>query len=92
MNEQEQLIEQVCEDVKQLLLRKNRDYGNSFAIQYGKYGVISSLIRMDDKMSRLNNLVNGHQAQVKDESIYDTIQDLAGYALLTLAEMKKIND
>ena len=88
MSEQEQLISQVCDSVKELLIRKNRDYGSSFSKQYEKYGVMSGLIRMDDKMARLANLVNGAKQEI-DESIEDSLQDLAGYAILTLVEMRK---
>ena len=53
----------------------------------------SSLIRLEDKQRRLENLVlNGNQ-QV-DESIDDTLLDIAGYAVLTMIsrgnEHKKI--
>jgi hypothetical protein len=85
---QAQRIESVANEVRDLLLRKNADYGDSFSKQYEKYGVLSGLIRMDDKMSRLNTLVGGQQDSV-GESIEDTLADLAGYAVLTLVEFRK---
>lgn len=78
-------IREVCDKVRDLLIRKNHDYGDSFAQQYAKYGLQSALIRMDDKMRRLETLADGEQAQVA-ESIEDTLMDLAGYALLALVE------
>jgi len=78
-------IRAVCDKVRDLLIRKNHDYGDSFAQQYAKYGLQSALIRMDDKMRRLETLAGGEQAQVA-ESIEDTLMDLAGYALLALVE------
>ena len=78
-------IRAVCDKVRDLLIRKNHDYGDSFAQQYEKYGLQSALIRMDDKMRRLETLADGEQAQVA-ESIEDTLMDLAGYALLALVE------
>jgi hypothetical protein len=43
------------------------------------------LVRMSDKWSRLEQLAgNGKQAQVKDESVEDTLLDLANYALLCI--------
>lgn len=86
---QEEWIRKVGQEVIELLVRKNNDYGSSFSKQYEKYGVMSGLIRMDDKMSRLANLVNGHKAEVNDESLDDTLMDLCGYTLLTLVERKK---
>lgn len=85
---QEQRIEAVVSEVGSTLIRKNRDYGDSFAKQYTKYGVMCGLIRMDDKMARLTNLVTGAQQHV-DESIEDTLMDLAGYAILCAVELRK---
>lgn len=88
MKSQEQRIEEVCRDVESLLKKKNSDYGNSFSIQFEKYGVMSAMIRMDDKMRRLENLMKGTLAQV-DESIEDTLIDLVGYGTLALVELRK---
>lgn len=88
MKSQEQRIEEICKDVESLLKKKNNDYGNSFSIQFEKYGVMSAMIRMDDKMRRLENLLKGTLAQV-DESIEDTLLDLVGYGTLALVELRK---
>ncbi|MGE7843902.1 nucleotide modification associated domain-containing protein [Lysinibacillus sp. NPDC093712] len=85
---QENLIRLACSELADLLVRKNHDYGDSFSQQYDKYGLMSALIRMDDKMRRLETLRGGEQAQVA-ESVGDTLQDLAGYALLAYVESKK---
>ncbi|MBT2759916.1 nucleotide modification associated domain-containing protein [Paenibacillus sp. ISL-20] len=92
MKRQEQLIEQVCDSVERLLKKKNHDYGNSFSLQFEKYGIMSALIRMDDKMRRLENLIKGNEAQVVDESIEDTLQDLVGYGTLALVELQKLKE
>lgn len=88
---QAERIQTVCNEVSALLIRKNHDYGDSFSKQYAKYGLLSGLIRMDDKMRRLETLTGGSEAEV-DESIEDTLLDLCGYALLTLVELRKQND
>ena len=80
-------IKKAAAELGDLLARKNRDYGSSFTQQYEKYGLMSALIRMDDKMRRLETLQGGQQAKV-DESISDTLLDLAGYALLAYLEAK----
>lgn len=85
---QEQRIIVLSDEVRDTLIRKNRDYGDSFAKQYAKYGVMCGLIRMDDKMRRLENLVGGAEQNV-DESIEDTLLDLAGYAILCAVELRK---
>lgn len=65
---------------------KNHDYGDSFHVLYEKFGLISSLVRMSDKMNRLESLAQ-REAQVKDESIRDTLLDLANYAIMTVMEI-----
>lgn len=85
---QAERIETIANEVRDLLKRKNADYGDSFAKQFAKYGVMSGLIRMDDKMSRLDTLISGHEDSV-GESIEDTLVDLAGYAILTVVELRK---
>lgn len=76
----QQQIQQQAEELAQLLIRKNADYGNSFEEQFNKRGLVGVLIRLEDKMARLDNLER-NVAKV-DESIKDTLIDLAGYALL----------
>lgn len=70
--------------------RKNADYGNSFEEQFNEYGLLSSFIRLDDKMRRLKQLTN-NTAQVKDESIRDTLMDLANYSIMTVMSLDKEN-
>lgn len=85
---QEQWIKELGEEITKLLIRKDKDYGSSFADQYKDYGMLSSMIRMDDKFKRLKTLYKGDEAQVS-ESIDDTLMDLCGYALMTLIERRK---
>lgn len=64
---------------------KNKDYGDSASETFDKYGDVSYLTRLSDKMNRLNSLIvqaNHSEGLVKDESILDTIMDLANYAIL----------
>lgn len=70
-----------CDRLAETLIKKNHDYGNSVEEQFNEYGLASILIRLDDKMRRLKNLV-GKDPQVIEESLIDTLQDLSGYATL----------
>jgi len=72
-----------------MLLKKNNDYGASgFDRPYllPELTVKSALLcRMSDKIARLRNLLSGAVAQVEDESVQDTMVDLAGYLILYLS-------
>lgn len=67
---------------------KNHDYGDSFGEGFAEFGLVSSVIRLGDKYRRLKSLVK-EDAKVKDESIRDTLLDLANYAVMTLVELEK---
>lgn len=88
MSQQRELIVQMCDELKETLLKKDADYGSSFSDQYKEFGIVSGVIRLNDKLNRLKNLIKGNEAQVK-ESIDDTILDNAGYSMLILIERMK---
>lgn len=62
--------------------QKNHDYGNSFDKSLDEFGLVSSAIRMSDKLNRFKSLIKT-DGLVKDESVDDTLLDLANYAILT---------
>lgn len=72
--------------------KKNHDYGDSFAESYDEFGPIAAIIRMDDKMRRLKNLIAGDTPLVNSESIRDTLIDLANYAIMLVTEMDSSPD
>lgn len=62
--------------------KKNHDYGNSFEQSLNKHGLIAAVVRIEDKLNRLNSLINKEQ-KVVDESISDTLLDAANYLIMT---------
>ena len=78
----------LCEQLNKTYEQKNHDYGNSFGETYKKLGVISAITRISDKYNRICSLAN-KQALVKDESIKDTLLDLANYCIMTVIEMEQ---
>lgn len=85
----------LLDDMHDLYIKKNADYGNSVHDTYEKYGLVSFLVRMEDKLNRVRNLnkdnVKISDAKVKDEKIEDTLMDLANYAILAIIELKREN-
>lgn len=78
----------LCRALSELYARKNADYGSSFAESFEKWGMVSPLIRIGDKYNRLVSLAKNPQ-QVNDESVRDTLIDLANYALMTIIELDR---
>lgn len=85
MNETESKISVVCDDIKELLIHKNRKYGNS-ALQpnriFSKCSATEQLlVRIDDK---LNRIMKGAGLLATDE---DVVNDLIGYLVLLKISM-----
>ena len=86
MNETELRISNVCDDIKELLIQKNRKYGNS-ALKPNRIFSKSSateqlLVRIDDK---LNRIMKGAGLLATDD---DVVKDLIGYLVLLKISME----
>lgn len=79
---------EITDYMYQIYEKKNADYGDSFSKTFEEFGLTASAIRINDKTERFKKLIK-QDAQVQDESIKDTLLDLANYAVLTLMEMSK---
>ncbi|OPD28833.1 hypothetical protein AL713_17605 [Clostridium botulinum] len=78
----------ICGELNEIYKNKNHDYGDSFGETYKKLGIISAVTRITDKVNRLQSLTVKDQ-KVKDESIKDTLKDLANYSIMTLIELEE---
>lgn len=83
--------EEICNKLNDIYARKNHDYGNSFGETFDKLGIISAVTRISDKYNRLVSLcmLPESERKVKDESIEDTLLDMANYCIMTVIEMNK---
>jgi hypothetical protein len=79
----------ICAELSALYERKNHDYGDSFHLSYLEEGMAMPRIRLGDKFNRFKTLTKGKRpGEVKDESIRDTLLDLANYAIMTIIELE----
>ena len=86
----ESKFESITKEMIELYKIKNKNYGNSFSKQFEEYGLTSVCIRLEDKLNRLKSLnKQGKEANVDDESIRDTLIDLANYSVLAMIEIDK---
>lgn len=81
-------IRKVCDDIAELLITKNRKYGNS-ALQpsriFSKASPIEQInVRIDDKLSRIKN-----QQEDEDE---DVEKDLVGYIVLKMVYKRLLKE
>ena len=85
-------FEKITSEMKDIYEIKNKNYGNSFSEQFKEYGLTSVCIRLDDKIRRLKSLnkqLIAGNVNMDDESVRDTLVDLANYAILTVIELDK---
>jgi len=86
-NKKVEIHAKICQSMTDLYERKNHDYGDSFAKMRKEFDN-AILIRIYDKFSRLKTLKSGATQKVSDESIKDTLFDLANYCIMELVEME----
>lgn len=96
MNEKVMRHKAICDELNGLYERKNHDYGDSFHQTFAEEGLAMTRIRLGDKLSRFKTLSrlsanDAGQQRVTDESIRDTLMDLANYAIMTILEMDEEN-
>ena len=84
---------EICEKLNDVYGRKNKDYGDSFGNMYKDLGIISAVTRIGDKYSRLKSLATkpAEERAVKDESIRDTLLDMANSCIMTVIELELEN-
>ena len=75
----------LCTEINELYANKNADYGDSFAITRRRVPH-AILVRLWDKLLRLDTIMTKGVQHVSDETIDDTLLDLANYCLMELTE------
>ena len=80
----EEAAHAIAQEIADLVILKQRDYGKNAIETFGEAGII---VRVNDKVSRLANLLtreNGGKKPVSEDSIEDSWKDLVGYVILAL--------
>lgn len=78
----------ICSELTALHERKNHDYGDSFGELFAECGMVYAYGHLKEKLNRLKSLALDGKKQAVDESIDDTLMDLANYAIMTLVERR----
>ncbi len=75
----------ILEEGAILRYRKMYDYGMS----YKKHGSFGLLVRITDKLARLNNLIKKENKSVHNESLEDTAIDVMNYSAMLVMELRE---
>lgn len=82
-------FEDILTELRIIMIRKHQDYG-PFNIANAPGGPMNGLlVRMHDKMARLENLYYKKSDTPNYESIEDTFIDLANYAIIGLLVQRR---
>ena len=73
-------LETVQQEARELFRKKNADYGDAFAT----YGTVGVLVRLGDKIQRLQSITAKGVSLVEDEKMRDTLIDLHNYAAMAI--------
>lgn len=82
-------FEKITTKMNDTFTKKNHDYGNSFEQSLDEEGITAARIRLGDKWNRFKQLSKGEEVLVKDESIEDTLLDMATYCIMTVMWLNK---
>lgn len=74
-----------------ILQAKNDAYGDSFTKSVDEDGLLVLKIRLGDKFNRISSLIKRDELKENDESLEDTLLDMAGYSILALKYLKEHN-
>ena len=67
---------------------KDADYGSAFAEMFDELGIDYAYGKLREKMNRIK-VLRKQPNMVENEGLEDALLDTAGYAILTLVELKK---
>ena len=82
------IFNEILENIKYTHDKKNDDYKDSYSDTMKRFGTKSGLVRIYDKFNRIENILDSDKA-ANFESAEDNLQDLATYAIMMLAYIKK---
>lgn len=85
-------FEEIALSLSDLYSKKNPVYGNSFERSLKKYGKISGLTRISDKFNRLEKIITNPDIETNDESLEDTLLDLASYCIMMKMALENANE
>ena len=83
MNYKIQEFKNITQEMLDIYSRKNVDYDDAFTKSLEEDGLLVAKIRLGDKYKRFSALIK-QENLVKDESIEDTLLDMASYAIMTV--------
>jgi len=82
-----ELHKKTCDKAREVQVAKNHDYAHEGDIfrNFRRYGTFGVLVRLSDKLARLDSFEENKTFAVADEKLEDTVIDIINYATIYLA-------
>ena len=79
--------EELGNKAREIMTAKNHDYAHEGDVfrNFRRYGTFGVLVRLSDKLARLDSFEEKEEFAVADEKLEDTIVDIINYAVIYLA-------
>ena len=88
MSDRGNKLQVVQNEARDLFIRKNADYGDSFAT----YGPVGILVRIGDKIRRMQSITKTGIRLTQDETLRDSLIDLHNYAGMAIMLLDETRD
>ncbi len=85
MTSRPEQLKTIQTEALELFTKKNKDYGDAFA----DYGTVGVIVRIGDKIRRMQNITKSGVNLIKDENLRDTLIDLHNYAAMAIMCMEE---
>lgn len=93
MKSKTEKFKEIVTQMADLYARKNSDYGDSFGESVREFGPVAGVVRISDKFNRLKSLLlRDREQKVSDESVVDTLTDMACYCIMLRMELGGYED
>lgn len=76
----EEAFDQVCRELKEMFIKKNKDYGKGNILDTGELGIA---FRVNDKLNRIKHLLINNQVP-SNESVEESWIDIAVYSVIAV--------
>lgn len=88
-NQTKNPFKKYTDHLAETLQSKNVAYGDSFSKSLDEDGLLVLKIRLGDKLNRVSSLIKKGELKENDESLEDTLLDMAGYSILGLKYLEE---
>lgn len=85
MNDSKDKISKIQKEALETFVKKNSDYGQSYDV----HGIVGVLVRIHDKLLRMENITKKGITLVEDEKLRDTLLDCHNYCAIAIMLLDK---